>query len=175
MVASALPVRNRLRGERFAGIGSDQFCSPRGDAMRIAALTLLLGSLGLAACNDTNNVIAAPGSRTGKFVLQTVNGHDLPAIIADSITAPLVAEVTSGAIAIGSNNAFIDITGFRLTLGGTVDTREVACTGTFTVRRDTLKFVETGSMPDCGHTFSGVLSGNSLAVTLRGVPVVYVR
>jgi hypothetical protein len=155
--------------------GSDTLCLPRGDAMRIAVLALVLGSLCLVACDDNNDEVVAPGSRTGKFVLQTLNGHDLPVIVADTITAPLVAEVTSGAIALGPNNGFIDVTGFRLSLGRIVETREVACTGTFTVSRDSLRFVESGSMPDCGHTFSGVLIGNTLTVRLRGVPVVYVR
>lgn len=143
--------------------------------MRIAALTLLLGSLCLAACDETNNEIVVPGTRTGNFILQSVNGRALPAIILDTISQPLVVEVISGAIAIGSNHTFVDITGFRLTLGDIVSTRPVACSGTFTVARDTLTFVESGAAADCGHTFTGVLSGNSLTTSIRGTPVVYVR
>jgi hypothetical protein len=144
--------------------------------MRIAAVVFLFGSLCLAACDDTNNdVIVAPGSRTGTFILQTVNGHELPAIAVDSISPPLAVEVTSGAIAIGPNDTFVDLARFRFTLGDIVSTRTVACGGTFTVVADTLTFAEFGSTPDCGRIFTGILRDNSLAASLRGLPAIYAR
>lgn len=147
--------------------------------MRIAALTLLLGSLGLAACNDSNDtnndVIVAPGIRAGTFILQTVDGHELPAIVLDSISPTLLVEATSGAIAIGSNNDFVDVIRFRLTLGDVVSTRTITCDGTFTVSGDTLRLAESGSGDGCGRSFTGVLRGNSLASSVRGLPAIYGR
>ena len=64
--------------------------------MRIAALTALIGTLCVAACDDSNNVVSIANINT--FVLQTVNGRALPVTIADSIAPPRRIDVLSGSI-----------------------------------------------------------------------------
>lgn len=143
--------------------------------MRIAALTVLIGTLCLAACDDSNDVVLIPLARTGTFVLQTVNGQVLPVTIADSISPPLRIDVLSGAISITTTNAFTDVTTFRQTLGGTVTTQTVSCTGTFTVVGNDFTFVEAIATPNCGRTFTGRLSGTTLTASVLGVPAVFIR
>jgi hypothetical protein len=143
--------------------------------MRIAAISLLLATLCLGACDDTNDVIIVPIARTGTFILQTVNGQALPAVAVDSVSPPLRIEVLSGAITINANNTFADNATFRQTLGGTVTTRSVICAGTYTIVSNTLTFTESGPSPDCGRTFSGVLTGTTLTASILGATAVYIR
>ena len=143
--------------------------------MRIAAITLLLGTLCLGACDNTNDVIVVPLGRTGTFVLQTVNGHTLPATVVDSVSPPLRIDVQSGAITISDNFTFVDVASFRQTLGGIVSTRTVTCTGTYTVAGNNFTFMEATLAPDCGRTFTGVLNGTTLTASILGVPAVYFR
>lgn len=144
--------------------------------MRIAVLGLLLGSLCLASCDDTNDIILVPLTRTGTFVLQTVNGQILPVTIADSVSPPLRIDIISGSITISDNNTFTDVTAFRQTMGGVVSTRTVSCTGTFTVAGNQFNFAETVIAPDCGRQFVGFLSGTTLRTTVvGGETAVYIR
>src|SRR6185295_12055911 len=99
--------------------------------MRTRAIALLAGLLGLAACDASNNVTIVPNSLTGTFVLQTVNGAALPAVVIDSANPALRIDALSGAITINGNNTFSDVTSFRQTLRGVVSTRTVTCTGTY--------------------------------------------
>jgi len=143
--------------------------------MRIAALTALVGTLCLAACDDTNDVLLIPLARTGTFVLQTVDGNTLPVVVVDSVSPPLRIEVLSGAITITTTNVFSDVTTFRQTRAGVVTTRTVSCTGTFTVVGNDFTFVEAVAAPDCGRTFTGRLSGNTLVASVLGVPAVFLK
>jgi hypothetical protein len=143
--------------------------------MRIAALGLLIGSLCLAACDDTNDVILVPLGRTGTFTLQTVNGQALPVTIADSVSPPLRIDVLSGAITIADNFTFTDVTTFRQTLAGTVSTRSIARTGTYTVAGNQFTFVEDAAT-DCGRSFTGIMTGTTLRASLvGGATAVYIR
>jgi hypothetical protein len=151
--------------------------------MRIAAFTLLLGSLCLAACDDSHNdVTVVPGTRTGSFILQTVNGRELPTLVLDTLGPPLVVQVTSGVMEIGTDNTFTEVVGFRVALGDVAPTlsetntvtRTLICSGTFTVAGDTLTFVELGTS-NCGRTFTGVVGDRRLVTSLRGHPAVYSR
>jgi hypothetical protein len=143
--------------------------------MRIAAAALLLGSLCLAACDNSNDVIIVPVARTGTFVLQTINGHSLPATAFDSISPPLRIDVLSGAITITTTNAFTDVVAFQQTLGGVLTTRTVSCSGTYTFAGNIFTFVETTVAPDCGRTFTGVLTGTTLSAPLFGTTAVYIK
>lgn len=143
--------------------------------MRIAAVTLLLGSLALAACDDSNDVIIAPGARSGTFILQTVDGHGLPAVILDSLNSSILVEALSGSITLSTDNTFADITDLRLTLGTVISRRTVTCVGNFTFSADTLTFVESGPTSDCAHTFTGTLTVGTLTTSLRGRPAIYIR
>jgi hypothetical protein len=143
--------------------------------MRIPALTALIGILCLAGCDDSSDIILIPLSRTGTFVLQTVNNHGLPATVVDSINPAVRIDVTSGAITITATNAFTDVFAFRQTRGGIISTRTVSCTGTYTVDGNDFTFVEAVVAPDCGRTFTGRLSGNVLSSSVLGIPAVFIR
>jgi hypothetical protein len=143
--------------------------------MRIAAVTLLLASLALAACNDSNDVIIAPGTRSGTFILQTVDGHGLPAVVLDSLNSSIIVEALSGSITLSTNSTFADVTDLRLTLGTVISRRTVTCAGSFTFSADTLTFVESGPTPECARTFTGILTLGTLTTSLRGQSAVYTR
>ena len=143
--------------------------------MRIAALTLLLGTLCLAACDDSSDIILVPISRTGTFILRTANNQILPATIIDSVSPPLRIDVLSGSFSINSDNTFSERAALRQSLGGIVTSRTLACAGTYVVTGNTFTFAEAGPTPDCGHTFSGVLVGTTLRTFILGSPAVYIR
>ncbi len=141
--------------------------------MRSIAIALLLGTLGFVACtSNDNNVVGTPSAPNAPFALQTVNGAALPAVVFDSANPPLRLDALSGAITIGPANVFSDVTTFRQTLGGVVSTRTVTCTGTFNAVGNVFEFME-GAAPDCGLTFTGVLSGATLTASVLGAPAVF--
>ncbi len=142
--------------------------------MRNIAMAFLLGTLGFVACtnDNNNNLVFTPSALNGPFALQTVNGAALPAVVFDSANPPLRLDALSGAITIMAGNVFSDVTTFRQTLSGVVSTRTVTCTGTFTAVGNVFQFVE-GVAPDCGLTFTGVLSGTTLTAAVLGVPAVF--
>jgi hypothetical protein len=141
--------------------------------MRLTAIALLLGTIGFAACNDSNDPTIVPNVLTGTFALQTVNDVALPAVVVDSANPPLRLDAVSGAITINSNNTFSDVTTIRQTLGGVVSTRTVTCTGTYTVVGTVFEFVEVTPAPNCGRTFSGIVLGTTLNASVLGVPAVF--
>lgn len=143
--------------------------------MRIAALTALIGTLCLAACDNSSDIILIPLSRTGTFVLQTVNNNGLPATVVDSVSPPIRIDVTSGAITLTATNAFTDVFAFRQVIGGVISTRTVSCTGTYTVAGNDFTFTEAVVAPSCGRTFTGRLNGDVLSSSVLGVPAVFVR
>jgi hypothetical protein len=143
--------------------------------VRVAVLALLLGTLGLAACDDNNNVTIAPNALTGTFVLQTVNDQALPAVVVDSANPPLRIDALSGSITIDAGNTFVDVTSFRQTLRGVVSNRTVTCSGTYTVVGTVFRFVELTPAPDCGRTFTGVVLGNTLTASVLSVPAVFTQ
>ena len=140
--------------------------------MRSIATALLLSALGFAACTDDDNPIFTPSALNGPFILQTVNTAALPAAVFDSASPPLRLDALSGTITIKPDNAFSDVTTFRQTLGGVVSTRTVTCTGTYRAVGNVFEFVEAGT-PDCGLSFTGVLSGTALAASVLGAPAVF--
>jgi hypothetical protein len=143
--------------------------------MRIAAMALLVGSLCVAACDDSDNLnFVVPANAIGTFTLVTVNGNALPAIIVDSVSPPLTIRALSGQIVINANNTFSDLTGLEQTLGGIVTTSTRSCTGTWSSSGNTITFVEA-SVTNCGRTFTGTLNGGTLTASILGVPAVFVR
>ncbi len=141
--------------------------------MRTTAIALLFGTLGLAACNTGNDLGFTPSALTAPYVLQTANGAALPAVVFDSASPPLKLEAVAGVITIKPNNVFSDVTTFRQTLGGVVSARTVSCIGTYNAVGNVFEFVETGPLPDCSRTFTGVLSGTTLTASVLGAPAVF--
>jgi hypothetical protein len=141
--------------------------------MRGKAIGLVLSALGFAACNLDTGPTFIPSTLNGPFALQVVNGASLPAAVFDSASPPLRVDALNGVITIKPDNTFSDVTTFRQTLRGVITTRAVTCVGTYTAVGNVFQFVETGSLPDCGLTFTGVVSGTSMTASVLGVPAVY--
>lgn len=139
--------------------------------MRIIAVGLLLGALGLAGCANNDTVIP-PNALTGRFNLQAVNGTALPAVVVDSANPALRIDALSGAIVVNANDTFTDVTSIRQTLRGVTSTRTVTCSGTYTVVGTVFDFVEAATT-DCGRTFTGVVSGTTLNASVLGIPAVF--
>jgi hypothetical protein len=141
--------------------------------MRLKTVALLLGTLGLAACDNSTDLTVVPNVLTGTFALQTVNSVALPAVVVDSANPALRIDALSGAITIGVNNTFSDITTIRQTLAGVVTTRTVTCSGIYTVVGTVFQFVEATPTADCGRTFTGVVLGTTLNASVLDVPAVF--
>jgi hypothetical protein len=143
--------------------------------MRIAFIGLLLGSLCLAACDDTTDAVVVHVPRPGPFVLRTLNNQALPAVIFDSvaITPRFRLEVISGGFSINGNGTFSNFTQLRDTRGLIIVFRTVVCSGTFTLTGRTFTFVQVGGPVECDRIFTGVVAGDVLSTTLRGFPAVY--
>lgn len=143
--------------------------------MRIAPLALLAGSLFTAACDDSDINLILPVPVVGTFILQSVNGQRLPAVLVDSVSPPLRIEVLSGSITLNNNGTFTDLTEFRQTLGNMVTTSTLTCTGSYAVSGNVITFQEVVTPNGCGDRFTGIQTGNQLAASINGVPAVYVR
>jgi hypothetical protein len=145
-------------------------------ATRIAALGLLFGAVGLASCNDRNDLNLVPTINNvliGTFGLRAVNGARVPTAVLDSSFAPDTVIVQSGAITINVDNTFSDAVGFLENLNGVGIQRTVRCAGTYTRNGTFFTFVENLSVPNCGRTFTGVVTGPTLQSFVRGVPALY--
>lgn len=141
--------------------------------MRKATFALLLGTLCLAACEGNSNVIVV--TTLPRFVLRTVNGVALPAVVFDSVSRGLRLEALSGTFDLNTDNTFTSITQFRQTSAGVATTRTATCTGTFTTAGTTVTFTGTQVTADCASTFAGVLVDNTLTTFIRGATALYSR
>src|SRR5437879_2778272 len=103
--------------------------------MRLTVFGLLLGAVGLAACNNNDNGNFVPTINNvlvGTFALRTVNGHIVPTAILDSAFSPDTVVVESGAMRINADNTFADVVSFQETLNDVAFVRTVLCNGTYT-------------------------------------------
>jgi len=141
--------------------------------MRKATLAILLGTLGVAACEGSNNVLITTPLPT--FVLRTVNGSALPAVVFDSVGRRLKLEALSGTFALNTDDTFTSVTQFRQTSAGVVTDRTSTCTGSFTTAGTMVTFVGTQITADCASTFTGVLVDNTLTTRIRGAVALYSR
>lgn len=143
--------------------------------MRITPIVLVLAALGLAACDDTNNNgVVSPNVLAGSFILQSVSGNQLPAVVVDSANPAVRLDALSGVISINGGDQFVDATTFRQTVSGVISTRTVTCPGTYTVAGTVFQFVEATPAPDCGRTFTGVIEGTTLNASVLGIPAIFV-
>jgi hypothetical protein len=143
--------------------------------MRIAVFGLLLGSLCLAACDDSTDAVVVHVPQPTPFVLRTVNGFGLPFIIVDSIGGQFRLEVTSGSFLINTNRTFSSIIRFRETRGFIIAFRSVVCSGTFTNDGNAFTFIGIGGSSECAASFTGTSSIDVLSTTIRGFPATFTR
>ena len=148
--------------------------------MRIAAMALLVGSLCVAACDDSDNLnFVTPIGTPGTFTLVSVNGNLLPAVLTTTVSPPATTSALSGQIVINANNTFSSTVALQDNVGGIISTSTRACTGTWSSAGSatgvTITFVETAPAT-CGLTFTGVLSSaTTLTASILGVPAVFAR
>lgn len=148
--------------------------------MRMAPLAaLVFGAVCFTGCDKTfDNLVILP-STTGTFVLESANGLPLPAIVVDSVTPALRVEVVSGSIILRTDGTFEESIQFATTANGVQTTNNNVCSGTFFVSGTTITFNENAvtenTVASCGATFTGILNGNTLTTTIRGVALVFVR
>ncbi|HEY7189422.1 MAG TPA: hypothetical protein VH559_03210 [Gemmatimonadaceae bacterium] len=148
--------------------------------MRIAAMAALVGSLCVAACNDSDNLnFVTPLGTPGTYTLVLVNGQALPAILTTTVSPPVTTTALSGQIVINADNTFSSVVALQNNVGGIISTSTRACSGTWTSTGSrtgvTITFIETATT-NCGLTFTGVLgSVNTLTTSILGVPATFRR
>jgi hypothetical protein len=144
--------------------------------MRIAAIALLVGSLGVAACGDSDNLnFVTPLSQLGTFTLVSVNGNALPAIVVDSVSPPLIISALSGQIVINANRTFSSTVALQQSLAGVITNSTRSCTGTWSSPGiNTITFVEAATT-NCGRTFTGTFVGTTLTASVLGVSAVFTQ
>jgi hypothetical protein len=144
--------------------------------MRVALIGLLIGSLCLAACDDSSDAVVVHFPQPTPLTLRTVNGFGLPFFIVDSIGAQFRLEVVSGSFLINTDRTFTTILRFRETRGFIIAFRSAVCTGTFTNTGTAFTFVSIGGVSDCAASFTGTaVSINELSTTIRGFPATFTR
>lgn len=128
--------------------------------MRPKFLTLIFAFF-VAACSSSDST-GPRDSIEGTYTLKTVNGSTLPITITD---AGSTFRVNSGSLTINTGNTFSDVTNISVQSGGQTVTVNSTCTGTFTQNGNSVAFDEaTSNDPNCGGTFTGSWSGNTMTV-----------
>jgi len=148
--------------------------------MRIAAMALLVGSLCVAACGDSDNLnFVTPLGTPGTYILVLVNGQPLPAVLTTTVSPPATTTALSGQIVINADNTFSSVVALQNNVGGIISTSTRACTGTWSSTGSrsgvTITFIEA-TTANCGLTFTGILGGaNTLVASILGVPATFRR
>jgi len=142
-----------------------------------AVLAMLVGAVGLAACNDSDFVAFVPvvnNTLIGTFALRTVLGNRVPTAVLDSALSPDTVIVQSGAITINTDNTFSDVVAFQEVLNGVTLQRTISCRGTYSRDATVFTFTEILEIPNCGRIFTGVVTGQVLSASIKGgIPAQY--
>ncbi|MEX1186638.1 MAG: hypothetical protein WEA80_08605 [Gemmatimonadaceae bacterium] len=143
---------------------------PRPALLAAAAGLLLLSSCGESSVTDPYQDAA------GVFLLQSIAGEQLPAVITSSPTEGVV-RVTTGSLFLSADRRFQET--LTVTLeppGGAAPQNGAAvATGTYTVVGDSVEFSidARGSTP--AGTMQATLRGDTLSYSILGRVVVYVK
>jgi hypothetical protein len=127
-------------------------------------VTLLI-ALGTACSSDDST--GPETSVAGTWTLQTVNGFDLPYVVAQSGGDKV--EVTADVLTVADGGAFTELTTIRVTTGGVATTQSVPDAGTYTVNGTAVTF----HFQSDGSSGTGTLTGNTLTVATQGVSLLY--
>jgi hypothetical protein len=106
----------------------------------------------------------------GRYILQTANGKNLPAVVAENKETGYQLEVTSGWMELGVDQTFAWRTAYRITENGTARTNESGGLGTYTLDRSTLSLTPESS----SARLEGTLKGRILELR-ADVKLVYQR
>ena len=97
---------------------------------------------------------------TGRYVLQSANGKDLPAVVAENKETSYQLEVTRGWMEFGVNRTFAWRTSYRITEKGAVRTTESGGNGSYDISGNVLSLKPEGS----SSALEGHISNNTLVV-----------
>ena len=130
------------------------------------AFLALLGILSLGACGGDAST-GVNGDASGTYILQLINGNQLPYTVATGATTTLTFQ--AGTLTIGTDNTFsetLDLDEFDSATGATTSTTST-CVGTYSQRGNGFTFSESSSTdPNCGFTYGGAWNGsNAFTVT----------
>ena len=125
---------------------------------------LMLAAAVLAACGGDS--ATGPGSVTGAYELQTIDGDALPFVVAEIGEDRL--EITGGRLTLNADNSFSDRLDFRLIEDGETTTDSETVTGTYEVSGSSVTLEYQGGEPS---TVS--VSGRTLTQTVEGITFVY--
>ena len=134
---------------------------------RSAFLTAIL--ISAAACSGDSTTAPTTVSVAGTWTLQTINGTNLPYVVAQSGSDKL--EVVSDVLTAASTGSFTQTTTVRSTLSGQVSTQSIADAGSYTLNGTAVTFRFNSD----GSTGTGSIAGNTLTVTEQGFAFVYRR
>ena len=135
--------------------------------MRALAIMVAAATLAAAACGEKQGPTEA--ALAGTYQLQTVDGQPLPVVDVQQQSA-----LISGSMTLGVTGAFTVTNTYRLGPGGSAGDLTRSASGTYRLSGSTIAFsaLDEGSG---SVTFSGTVSGNTVAVTLNGSVMVYGR
>lgn len=115
-------------------------------------------ALGLAACNDSNNLIGPGSSLSGEYALQTVNGNALPYTFSDGST------VSSDVLTLFTDGSFSE--SVQLT-----DGRVLVDQGFYSANNGSITFNDQ----TLGITYAASISGTVLTEIFNGLTEVFQR
>lgn len=126
---------------------------------------LVLTAAVFAGCGGDS--ATGPGSITGTYELQTVDGDPLPYVVVQIGADRL--EITGGRITLNADNTFSDRLEFRLVEDGeTTDPDPETVTGTYQASGSSVTLTYPG-----GETSTVTVSGGTLTQSVEGITFVY--
>lgn len=141
---------------------------------RFAPAILALAALLAGACGESS-VTDPYQQAAGVFLLESIAGTDLPALITSSPTEGSVT-VTTGSLFLSADRRFQEtLTVTLLPPGGASQNGTAVATGTFTVVGDSVEFSidERGATP--ASKMQGRLRGDTLTYSVFGRQVMYLK
>jgi hypothetical protein len=128
---------------------------------------LILSVVFAFACGGDGSTGPTQVSVAGTWNLQTVNGSNLPFVVAQTGTDKV--ELVSDVLTAVPTGSFTDITTIRNTVNGQVTTESEADAGSYTLNGTAVTFTFNSD----GSTGTGSISGNTLTVSANGLAAVY--
>jgi hypothetical protein len=104
--------------------------------------------------------LASEPQITGRYALQSANGKDLPAVVAENKETRYQLEVTRGWMELRVNRTFVWRTAYQITENGAVRTTESGGNGSYDVSGNVLSLKPEGS----SSAVEGHISNNTLVV-----------
>lgn len=140
----------------------------------LRSLAVAVGLLFFAACSESS-VTDPYQQAAGVFLLESIAGQDLPALITSTSTEGDV-QVTTGSLFLSSDRRFQETLTVRLTPpSGPIQNGTAIASGTYTVVGDSVEFsiAERGSTP--ASKVQAKLRGDTLSYNVLGRVVLYLK